>query len=342
MVGTGIGAEHGVLIRQAAALEAVGRLDAVVFDKTGTLTQGEPKVTDVVSVNHLSEEKLLRLAAAAEMPSEHPLGRAIVDDAREREIEIPEAAEFSAIVGRGVEATVDGRRVLIGSGRLMSEREVDTSGAEEPLRKLEERGRTALAVAVDGQVAGVIALADVAKATAREAVQRLEDLRLDVYLLTGDNRRTARAVAAELGIDEVLAEVLPEQKSGEISRLQAQGRRVAMVGDGINDAPALAQADVGIAIGTDVAMEAGEITLVSGDPAGVARAIILSRRTLAHIKQNLFFSFFYNAAAIPLAVAGLLNPMIAAAAMAASSVSVVSNSLRLRWYAPRMLDRTGS
>ncbi|MGC9318447.1 MAG: heavy metal translocating P-type ATPase [Armatimonadota bacterium] len=344
MVGTGIGAEHGVLIRQAAALEAVGRLDVVVFDKTGTLTRGEPTVTDLVSVGDLSEEELLGLAAAAENPSEHPLGRAIVGDAVQRGIDIPEAADFTAIVGRGVEATVDGQAVLIGSGRLMSERDVDTSAAEPPLRELEERGRTALLVAVDGEVAGVIALADVAKSTARDAVRRLKALGLDIYLLTGDNRRTARTLAGELEIDEVLAEVLPEQKGDRISSLQAEGHQVAMVGDGINDAPALAQADVGIAIGTgtDVAMEAGEITLVSGDPEGVVRAVILSRRTLAHIKQNLFFSFIYNTAAIPLAVAGLLNPMIAAAAMAASSVSVVGNSLRLRWYAPRVLDRIGA
>jgi Cu+-exporting ATPase len=294
-------------------------------------------------LGELGEDDLIRLAAATENPSEHPLGRAIVDEARERGINIPDVVDFSAIVGRGVEATVDGQSVLIGSGRLMAEREIDASPAGETMVQLEERGRTALMVAVDGEVAGVIALADVAKATSREAVRELKDLGLDIYLLTGDNERTARAVAAELDIDEVLAEVLPEQKSDQIRSLQEQGHQVAMVGDGINDAPALAQADVGIAIGTgtDVAMEAGEITLVSGDPAGVVRAIVLSRRTLAHIKQNLFFSFFYNTAAIPLAVLGLLNPMIAAGAMAASSVSVVSNSLRLRWYAPRMLEEIG-
>ena len=343
MVGTGVGAEHGVLIRQAAALEVVGRLDAVVFDKTGTLTRGEPDVTEVVALGDLPEDDLLRLAAAAELPSEHPLGRAIVEHTRTRHMDLAEADDFEALVGRGVRATVAGREVLIGSERLMSEHEIDTSAAASTMQELEDLGRTALMVAVDGQVAGIIALADVAKDSSRATVRRLKELGLDIYLLTGDNRRTARAIAEELEIDEVLAEVLPEQKSDAISRLQQEGRLVAMVGDGINDAPALAQADVGIAIGTgtDVAMEAGEITLVSGDPAAVVRAIVLSRRTLAHIKQNLFFSFLYNTAAIPLAMVGLLNPMIAAGAMAASSVSVVGNSLRLRWYAPRLLKRVG-
>ncbi len=343
MVGTGVGAEHGVLIRQAAALETIGALDAVVFDKTGTLTRGEPEVTDLAPVGDIEADELLRLAASAEVPSEHPLGRAIVDHAREAGLELAEVEGFEAIIGRGVAATVDGRAVVIGSGRLMAERGMEPERGAGAAEALEALGRTALLVAVDGRVAGVIGLADVAKPTAREAVERLKQMGLEIYLLTGDNRRTAEAVAAELGIENVLAEVLPDEKATQISRLQSEGLRVAMVGDGINDAPALAQSDVGIAIGTgtDVAMEAGEITLVSGDPVGVVRAVVLSRRTLAHIKQNLFFSFLYNCAAIPLAVAGLLNPMIAAAAMAASSVSVVGNSLRLRRYAPRLLERIG-
>ena len=343
MVGTGVGAESGILIRQAAALEAVGGLDTIVFDKTGTLTEGRPRVTDVRALGETAEDDLLRLAGAAELPSEHPLARAIVDTARSSHPDLPQAEQFEAIVGRGVRAVVEGHSVLVGSRRLIEDNGIDTAAAAGELEALQQQGRTALAVAVDGAVAGVLSLADVVKPTSRDTVGALRRMGLDVYLLTGDNERTGRAVGRELGIESVLAEVLPEQKSEQISALQAAGHRVAMVGDGINDAPALAQADVGIAIGTgtDVAIEAGEITLVSGDPLGVVRAIVLSRRTLAHIKQNLFFSFLYNVAAIPLAVAGVLNPMIAAAAMAASSVSVVGNSLRLRWYAPRLLERVG-
>ncbi|HCU35400.1 MAG TPA: heavy metal translocating P-type ATPase [Armatimonadetes bacterium] len=343
MVGTGVGAESGILIRQAAALEAVGGLDTIVFDKTGTLTEGRPQLTDVRALNETTDDALLRIAGAAELPSEHPLARAIVDTARKTHPDLPQAEQFEAIVGRGVRAVVEGRSVLVGSRRLIEDNGIDTTAAAGELEALQQQGRTALAVAVDGTVSGVLGLADVVKPTSSDAVSALRRMGLEVYLLTGDNERTGQAVGRELGIENVLAEVLPEQKGEQVGALQAAGRRVAMVGDGINDAPALAQADVGIAIGTgtDVAIEAGEITLVSGDPLGVVRAIILSRRTLTHIKQNLFFSFLYNVAAIPLAVAGVLNPMIAAAAMAASSVSVVGNSLRLRWYAPRLLERGG-
>ncbi|NLO06242.1 MAG: heavy metal translocating P-type ATPase [candidate division WS1 bacterium] len=335
-VGTGLGAEHGILIRDAAALEIAGRLTAVVFDKTGTLTLGQPGVTDVIPAGELTADELLRLAAAAEVPSEHPLARAIVAHARALEIDLPEAENFEVTIGRGVQATVEGRRITIGSGALMEETGVELAPVQEALERLEAEAKTALVVAVDGEAAGAIALADEVKPTAAEAVTRLRRIGLQVYLLTGDNRRTAEAIAARLGIDRVLAEVLPDEKAAQIRSLQEAGETVAMVGDGINDAPALAQADVGIAIGTgtDVAIEAGSVTLVSGDPLGAPRAILLSRRTLAHIRQNLVLSFVYNVAAIPLAALGLLNPMIAAGAMALSSVSVVSNSLRLRRYRP--------
>jgi len=336
-VGTGLGAQNGILIREAAALETAGRLTAVIFDKTGTLTVGEPGVTDVIPLGQRKQRDVLRLAAAAELPSEHPLGRAIVEDARANDIVLPDAEGFEVAIGRGVEATVEGQHVVIGSARLMGEHDIDLTPASEHLEALEADGKTALVVAIDGAAVGVLALADEPRPTALRAVSRLREQGLQVYLLTGDNRRTAEAIARQLNIDEVLAEVLPDQKAERVRELQEAGQTVAMVGDGINDAPALAQADVGIAIGTgtDVAIEAGEVTLVSGDPAGVFRAINLSRRTLAHIKQNLFLSLVYNTAAIPAAALGFLNPMIAAAAMAASSVSVVSNSLRLRRYEPR-------
>ncbi|MFO8080389.1 MAG: heavy metal translocating P-type ATPase [Armatimonadota bacterium] len=337
-VGTGLGAQNGILIREAAALETAGRLTAVIFDKTGTLTVGEPGVTDVVPLGEHGRRDVLRLAAAAEVPSEHPLGRAIVEYARTNDIALPEAEDFEVSIGRGVVATVEGHRVVVGSARLMGEHEIDLAPAAKDLEALEADGKTALVIAVDGEAAGVLALADEPRPSAVRAVERLRQEGLQVYLLTGDNRRTAEAIARAVGIDEVLAEVLPDQKAERVRQLQDAGEVVAMVGDGINDAPALAQADVGIAIGTgtDVAIEAGKVTLVSGDPVGVVRAINLSRRTLAHIKQNLFLSFVYNTAAIPVAALGLLDPMIAAAAMAASSVSVVSNSLRLRRAGPRV------
>lgn len=334
MVGTGLGAERGILIRQAAALEAVGRLQAVVFDKTGTLTAGEPQVTDVQPLGNLTVDFLLRLAAAAEVGSEHPLGHAVVHEARQRGLQLPEVQGFAAVAGSGVKATLleTGAEVLVGTAVFLQDSGVDVTLGAATAERLEQEGKTVLFIAVGGQLVGLAALADVVKPTAQEAVGRLQHEGLQVYLLTGDNQRTAAAIAGQLGIAQVLAQVLPDQKAEQIKRLQAQGQRVAMVGDGINDAPALAQADVGLALGTgtDVAIEAGDITLVSGDPLAVVRAIQLSRLTLRHIRQNLFFAFFYNVAAVPLAIAGLLNPMIAAAAMAASSVSVVTNSLRLR------------
>jgi Cu+-exporting ATPase len=341
MVGTGLGAEHGILIRQTSALEAVGRLDTVIFDKTGTLTRGQPEVTDIVPLAaDVDEGALLAIAAAAEDPSEHPLGQAVVGAAKARSLDIAAATDFEATPGGGVSAKVGGASVLVGSARFVEEAGVDASAVLDRKTALEAEGKTALIVVADGRPIGLIALADTVKPGAAETVRRLRHLGLRVYLITGDNGRTAAAIASQVGITDVLAEVLPEEKVSEVKLLQEQGHRVAMVGDGINDAPALAQADVGIALGTgtDVAIEAGEITLVSGDPMGVVRAIVLSRRTLAHIKQNLFLAFVYNVAMIPLAVAGLLNPMIAAGAMAASSISVVTNALRLRWSGRKLLS----
>ncbi len=332
MVGSGLGARHGLLLRDPAALERAGALEVVIWDKTGTLTEGRPQLVQVVPLADVDEAELLRLAASVEASSEHPLAGAIVTGAREQGLALAEVQGFSALVGRGVVAQVGEAEVLVGSLGLLQERGIELSaGAAAQVAELQRQGRTVSAVARDGEVLGLLALADQPKEGAEEAIARLTDLGLRNVLLTGDNLRTAEAIARQLHLPEVHAEVLPADKVNVVRRLQEQGQVVAMVGDGLNDAPALAQADLGIALGTgaDVAMEAGRITLVSGDPRGVVRAIVLSRRTLAHIKQNLFWAFFYNVVAIPLAALGLLNPMIAAAAMAASSVTVVGNALRL-------------
>lgn len=343
MVGTGRGAELGILIRNAEALERAHRLDTIILDKTGTLTAGRPEVVAVYPVNGLNAAELLRIAAAAERRSEHPLARAILRRAEAEGLAVPEPAEFRYRPGWGVEAVVDGRRVLVGSDRLLAEVGVDVDGLGPSLEMARSRGQTAVFVVVDGRLGGAVVLADTVKPGARDAVGAFRRLGLDVIMVTGDSQQTARAVAAELGIERVFAEVLPEDKARVVRQLQAEGRRVGVVGDGINDAPALAAADVGIAVGTgtDVAMETADITLVGGDLRLVAAAIALSRATVRTIRQNLFWAFIYNVVLIPVAAGALvpfggpaLNPMLAALAMAFSSVSVVSNSLRLRRFRP--------
>src|SRR5215218_6083642 len=354
MVGTGKGAESGILIKGGEALEGAHKLDTVVLDKTGTLTRGQPELTDIVPTNDIPKEDLLRLVAAAESGSEHPLGEAIVRGARDRGLPPVEADAFEAISGGGIRARVEGREVLVGSRRFLSESSVRGNDLVAGSEDLAREGKTPIFVAVDGETAGLMGVADVVRDESGEAVERLHSLGLEAAMLTGDNHRTAEAIARKLGIDRVVAEVRPGDKAAEVERLQAESKRVGMVGDGINDAPALAQADVGIAIGTgtDVAMEAADLTLISGDVRGVARAIELSKATVRNIKENLFWAFAYNVALIPVAAGvlyplfaggsvpwilspvlgeyGFLNPVLAAAAMALSSVTVVSNALRLR------------
>lgn len=339
MVGTGKGAEKGILIRSGEHLEKAHKIDTVVLDKTGTVTKGEPEVTDVIEIGQKRED-LLSLAAAAERNSEHPLAAAIVRHAQSEGTDIPPAESFEAIPGRGVKASIQGKQVLVGNVRLMADLEIDTSAVSQQLDRLEAQGKTAMLVAVDQQIAGLIAVADTVKETSGAAIDALKKMGITVYMLTGDNERTAKAIASQVGIDEVLAEVLPEHKADQIEKLRSEGKCVAMVGDGINDAPALAVADVGIAIGTgtDVAIETADITLMSGDLRGIVAAIRLSRQTMRIIKQNLFWAFAYNTIGISVAALGYLSPIIAGAAMAMSSVSVVSNSLRLRKFDPMRIS----
>jgi P-type Cu+ transporter len=354
MVGTGKGAESGILIKGGETLEGAHKLDTVILDKTGTLTRGAPALTDLVVGEGIDEVELLRLVASAERTSEHPLGEAMVRGAKDRGLSLIEAERFETVSGSGIRARVEGREVLVGNRRFVSESGVSEDGLLPNGEELAREGKSTVFVAVDGEPAGLVGVADVVREESREAIERLHSLGLEVAMLTGDNRRTAEAIARQLGVDRVVAEVRPEDKAKEIMRLQAVGKKVGMVGDGINDAPALAQADVGIAIGTgtDVAMEAADLTLISGDVRGVARAINLSKATVRNIKQNLFWAFAYNVALIPVAAGvlyplfsdggvpeilrpvlgeyGFLNPVLAAAAMALSSVTVVSNALRLR------------
>lgn len=339
MVGVGRGAGLGVLIKNAEALERFEKVDTLVVDKTGTLTEGKPKVTSMAAINGFTESELLRLAATLERASEHPLATAIVNAATERELVLGVAEDFDSPVGKGVTGSVDGRRLIIGSHRIMEEAHIDVSSLTSQAEALRGEGATVIFVAVDGDVAGLLAIADPIKTTTPDAVQALLKAGVRVVMLTGDNKTTADAVARRLGITEVEAEILPEDKSKIVKRLREEGRVVAMAGDGVNDAPALAAADVGIAMGTgtDVAIESAGVTLLKGDLKGIVRARELSHATMSNIRQNLFFAFIYNAAGVPIAAGVLyptfgllLSPIIAAAAMALSSVSVIGNALRLR------------
>jgi Cu+-exporting ATPase len=332
MVGSGIGAEHGILIRSGEAIQTLKDVKVVVFDKTGTVTKGRPEVTDVAAADGFDEAGLLQAAASAEQGSEHPLGRAVVERATATGIALGELQEFQVVRGKGVVAVVGGRQVLAGSRRLMEEHGLDPASLEDRLRALEEETKTAMLVAVDGKLAGVVAVADTLKDDSVAAIQELHRMGLETAMITGDNRRTAEAIARQVGIDHVLAEVLPDGKVTEVQALQDRFGLVAFVGDGINDAPALTQANVGIAIGTgtDIAIEASDVTLVRGELTGVVEAVNLSRATFRKIKQNLFWAFFYNVVMIPLAIIGWMHPVLAEIAMATSSVTVVTNANTLR------------
>ncbi|MGG3917950.1 heavy metal translocating P-type ATPase [Parageobacillus thermoglucosidasius] len=328
MVGTGKGAEHGILFKGGEYLEETHKINAVLLDKTGTVTKGKPEVTDVIEF----QEGMLDYAVSAESGSEHPLAQAVVEYGKRQQIPVKPLERFTALAGHGIEATVAGKRVLVGTRKLMKENNVDMSQHEAKMVQLETEGKTAMLVAIDGELAGIIAVADTIKENAKEAIRALKQMGIDVYMVTGDNARTAKAIAEQAGIDHVYAEVLPEDKASIVETLQREGKRVAMVGDGINDAPALAKADIGMAIGTgtDVAIETADVTLVGGDLAHIPKAVELSRKTMTNIRQNLFWALFYNTIGIPVAAAGLLEPWIAGAAMAFSSVSVVTNALRLK------------
>jgi Cu+-exporting ATPase len=338
MVGVGRGAHSGILIRDAEALERFESIDTIVLDKTGTLTEGKPKVVSIVTADGIDEAELLRFAAGVERGSEHPLAQAILNAAKERGLRLSEASDFASSSGKGATGTIDGRKIALGNAMLMAEQNVATHDLDAAAEAARQKGATAIYVAIDGRAAGVIAVADPIKPSTKAALQKLRDEGLRIVMLTGDNPTTARAVASQLGIEEIEAGVLPERKSEVVQRLRQQGRRVAMVGDGVNDAPALAAADVGVAMGggTDVAIESAGVTLLTGDLMGLVRARRLSVATMRNIRQNLAFAFLYNSAGVPIAAGVLypvfgilLSPMVGAAAMALSSVSVIGNALRL-------------
>lgn len=348
MVGTGKGAENGILIKSGEALETAHKINAIILDKTGTITEGKPSVTDLICASNFTQEKLLQLVASAEKNSEHPLGQAIVRGAQEKSLALLEAENFNSITGQGIEAQIAGISVFAGNRKMMEEKNISVKELEKDADKLAEEGKTPVFVAADGQPAGIVAVADVVKKSSRAAIESLHKMGIEVAMITGDNKKTAEAIARQVGIDRVLAEVLPQDKAFEVKKLQQEGRKVAMVGDGINDAPALAQSDIGIAIGsgTDVAMESADIVLMHSDLTDVPTAILLSKKTIRNIKQNLFWAFGYNTIGIPVAAGvlylfggPLLNPMLAAAAMSLSSVSVLTNALRLkRFKAPTEKD----
>ncbi|MDK7487309.1 heavy metal translocating P-type ATPase [Bacillus paranthracis] len=332
MAGSGRSAEYGILFKGGEHLEATHRLDTVILDKTGTVTNGKPVLTDVIVADGFNEEEILRLVGAAEKNSEHPLAEAIVEGIKEKKIDIPSSETFEAIPGFGIESVVEGKQLLIGTRRLMKKFNIDIEEVSKSMEELEREGKTAMLIAINKEYAGIVAVADIVKDTSKAAITRLKKMGLDVVMITGDNTQTAQAIAGQVGIEHVIAEVLPEGKAEEVKKLQAQGKKVAMVGDGINDAPALATADIGMAIGTgtDVAMEAADITLIRGDLNSIADAIFMSKMTIRNIKQNLFWALAYNGLGIPIAALGFLAPWVAGAAMAFSSVSVVLNALRLQ------------
>lgn len=343
MVGTGKGAENGILIKSGGALETAHKINTIVFDKTGTITEGKPQLTDIITTPDVLEERLLQLAASAEKASEHPLGEAIVRGAKDRSLQFLETKSFHAITGLGIEVEIEGHQILLGNKKLMDDREISMKALEEQANNLASMGKTPMFVAQDNILIGIIAVADVVKPSSANAIKKLQSMGIEVAMITGDNYRTANAIAAQVGITRVLSEVLPSEKSNEVKKLQSDGRKVAMVGDGINDAPALVQADIGIAIGsgTDVAMESADIVLMRSDLMDVPTAIQLSKSTIRNIKQNLFWAFGYNVAGIPIAAGllhlfggPLLNPIFAAAAMSLSSVSVLTNALRLKGFKP--------
>ena len=343
MVGTGKGAEYGVLIKSGDALEEAKKIQTIVFDKTGTITEGKPTVTDLMVMQDISEEELLRLAAAAEQGSEHPLGEAIVESAKARKLELPQLSDFTAVSGFGISANIEGQTLYLGNSKWMAQQGIEVGDFEQKAQALAAQGKTPMYVGQHQQLLGLIAVADTIKETSREAIALLHEMGIETIMLTGDNQLTAQAIAKQVGIDRVLSDVLPEDKAREVKKLQEAGRHVAMVGDGINDAPALAQAHIGMAIGngTDVAIESADIVLMRNRLTDVATAIQLSRATIRNIQQNLFWAFAYNVIGIPVAMGllhvfggPLLDPMLAGAAMSLSSISVLLNALRLKGFKP--------